>query len=120
MFIIALLVTATIIRLRAEDDARAGAIFQKLIAANEARDYEAFVADGTPELKAALSQTQFTAAASLLAPKFSKNPTISLLGEVNQRGFEVYLYRLRFTDGSDDILGTLSLKNGQVAGILFR
>jgi hypothetical protein len=113
-----LLVTGT--GLRAEDDAAAQAMFEKLMTAQSAKDYETFVADGTTQLQAALSKTQFEASSDILAPKFAKEHEIQFLGELNQRGYEVYLYRIRFQDGSDDIQGTLSLKEGKVAGILFR
>ncbi len=103
-----------------EDAAHADALFKKLLAAQVAKDYDAFVADGTTTLKAALSKTQFEASSDLMIPKLAAGYEITPLGELNQRGCEVYLYRLRFRNGGDDILGTLSLKDGKVAGILFR
>jgi len=101
------------------DDAQAQTIFKQLLAAQVAKDYDAFVANGTTQLKAALSKTQFEAASDLIIPKLNAGYDMQLLGELNQRGYEVYLFRLRFPTG-DDILGTLSLKDGQVGGILFR
>jgi len=106
--------------LRAEDDAHADALFQKLLAAQVAKDYDAFVADASLGLKAALSKTQFEASSDIMTPKLTAGYEIAPLGELNQRGYEVYLYRLRFKNGGDDMLGTLSLKDGKVAGILFR
>ena len=44
---------------------------------------------------------------------------ITFLGELNQHGYQVFLYRLRFKDGGDDILGTMSLKDDKVGGIYF-
>ena len=105
--------------LRAEDPAAADLIFKKLLAAQTAKDYDAFVADGTDPLKAALGKTQFEASSNLLNARFKGGYDYSPLGELNQRGFEVYLYRLRFKDGGDDMLGTLSLKDGKVGGIYF-
>jgi hypothetical protein len=106
--------------LRAEDTARADTLFKKLLAAQVAKDYDAFVADASTTLKAALSKTQFEAASDLMIPKLAAGYEIAPLGELNQRGYEIYLYRLRFKNGGDDMLGTLSLKDGKVAGILFR
>ena len=106
--------------LHAEDTAQADAIFKKLLAAQVAKDYDAFIADGTTELKAALGKTQFEAASDLMIPKLAEGYEITSLGELNQKGFEVYLYRLRFKNGGDDILGTLSLKDGKVGGIFFK
>jgi hypothetical protein len=44
----------------------------------------------------------------------------TFLGELNQRGYQVFLYRLRFKDGGDDMLGTMSLKADKVGGIYFK
>ena len=68
---------------------------------------------------AALTKTQFDASSDIIKPKLDGGYEMTSLGELNQRGFEVYLYRLRFKNGSDDMLGTLSLKDGKVAGIYF-
>jgi hypothetical protein len=106
--------------LRAEDTVRVDVLFKKLLAAQVAKDYDAFVADASTDLKAALSKTQFEAASDLMIPKLAAGYQITLLGDLNQRGYEIYLYRLRFKNGGDDVLGTLSLKDGKVAGILFR
>ena len=106
-------------RLPAQDPARADALFKKLLTAEAARDYDAFVADGTDQLKAALSKTQFEASSNVLNARFKGGYDSSYLGELNQKGFEVYLYRLKFKDGGDDLLATLSLQGGKVGGIWF-
>ncbi|CAN5399715.1 hypothetical protein BH09VER1_BH09VER1_08920 [soil metagenome] len=110
----------TILSLHAEEMAAGNAIFQQLIKAQMAKDYEAFVADGTLELKAALSKTQFEAASDLMSKRCAVGYDLTPLGELKQKGYEIYLYRLRFKDGSDDMLGTLTLKDGKVAGIYFK
>ena len=51
--------------------------------------------------------------------RFTGGYDSSFLGELNQKGFEVYLYRLRFKDGGDDMLATPSLKDGKVGGSFF-
>ena len=95
-------------------------VFKKLLASQAAKDYDAFIADGTDMLKAALSKTQFEASSNIMNARFKGGYDTVYLGELNQKGFEVYLYRLRFKDGGDDMLGTLSLKDGKVGGIWFR
>ncbi len=101
-----LFVVATTLGLHAGDDVGARVILDKLIAATAAKDYEAFVAPGTTQFQAALSKTQFEASATVLNPLFAKEHEISFLGELNQHGYEVYLYRVHFKDSSDDLLGT--------------
>lgn len=106
--------------IQAADNAKAEIIFKKLLAAQTAKDYDAFVADADDNLKAALSKTQFDAASNFMSKRTSGGYDTTFLGELNLRGCQVFLYRLRFTDGGDDILGTMSLKDDKVAGIYFK
>jgi hypothetical protein len=108
------------LNLQAEDTTQADALFHKLLTAQVAKDYDAFVSDATTELKAALTKTQFEALSDLMVPKLAAGYEITTLGELNKKGYKVYLYRLRFKNGDDDILGTLSLKDDKVAGIYFK
>ena len=92
----------------------------QLVDAEADKDYASFVANGTTQLKAALTKTQFEASSDLLAPRLKAGCDIDALGELNQHGFQVYLYRLRCKDKGDDILATMTLKDSQVAGIYFK
>jgi soluble cytochrome b562 len=87
----------------------------KLFAALEKSDYDAFVADGTPEFKG-LSKDKFDPVATLLAPKLKAGYAAFYLGELSQHGFHVTLWKVSFADGSDDTLATLVVKDGKVAG----
>ena len=105
--------------LRAEDPAAAEAMIKKLLKAQTAKNYGDFVADGTDQLKAALTKTQFEASSDLMLARTKDGYDLTPLGSLNQHGYEVYLYRLRFKKG-DDMLATLSLKDGKVGGIYFK
>jgi hypothetical protein len=106
--------------LHAADDAQAEKIFKRLLAAQTAKDYDAFLADADDNLKAALTKTQFAASSNLMIKRTSGGYDLTSLGELNQHGYQVFLYRLRFKDGGDDILGTMSLKDDKVGGIYFK
>ncbi len=95
-------------------------LFKQLVSATASDDYDSFIAHGTTEVKAGISKTQFDAVAQLMDGRLKAGYDITALGELNQRGYQVYLYRLRFKDGGDDTLGTMSLKDGLVAGIFFK
>ncbi len=111
-------------RLLAQDatpgQAQADPIFKELVGAVLAHDYDSFIAHGTTEVKAAITKTQFNAVADLMDARLKAGYEVASLGELNQRGYQVFLYRLRYQDGGDDTLGTMTLKNGQVAGIYFK
>jgi hypothetical protein len=106
--------------LHAADSAQAEKIFKSLIAAQTAKDYDAFVADADDNLKAALTKTQFDAASNFMNKRTTGGYDTTFLGELNQHGYQVFLYRLRFKDGGDDILSTMSLKENKVGGIFFK
>ena len=99
----------------AEPSQDALAASNKLLAAIAAGDYAAFVADGDAAFKG-LKKEQFDAVAAQLGPRFQSGYEATYLGELNQRGYQVTLWRLRFKAGGDDALATLSLKDGKVGG----
>jgi hypothetical protein len=41
---------------------------------------------------------------------------LAYLGDLNQRGYQVTLWRIRFKSGGDDLLATLSMRDGKVGG----
>ena len=102
------------------DDTKADALFQQLVTATMNDDYNSFVSHGSTQLKAALSQTQVDAVSKQMSPRLKTGYDIDALGDLNQKGYVVYIYRLRFKDGGDDIMGMMSLKDGEVAGIFFK
>ena len=99
-----------------DDDAQARPLFDKMLTAMDVKNYEAFVADANDTLRGALTKTQFLAVATTMDAKGSRD--VTFLGELNQHGYEVYLYRIRYQDG--DVLGTMALKDGKVAGIFYK
>ena len=99
----------------AEPPPGALAASDKLLAAIAAGDYTAFVADGDTAFKG-LRKEQFDAVAAQLGPRFKSGYEATYLGELNQRGYQVTLWRLRFKAGGDDALATLSLKDGKIGG----
>ena len=87
----------------------------KLLAAISSGDFAAFVADGNDAFKG-LKKEQFDSVCSQLGPRFKAGYQVTYLGDLNQKGYQVTLWRLRFSDGGDDFLASLSLKDGKVGG----
>jgi hypothetical protein len=102
----------------AEDSARP--VLGKLLKAVEANDYDSFVADGTAEVKAALTKQMLEGVSAQMAPRMKKGYDATYLGELKQSGCKVYLWKLAYKDGGDDTLARLSLKDGKVAGFLLQ
>jgi hypothetical protein len=93
----------------------AEAAFRKIVAAMTSDNYEMFIADGDAAFRG-LKREAFESVVSQLAPRFKAGFDTTYLGELRQQGFDVSLWRFRFKDGRDDMLGTLSLKDGKVGG----
>ena len=102
----------------AEDAARP--VLDKLLKAVEANDYDSFVADGTAEVKAALTKQMLEGVSAQMAHRMKKGYDATYLGELKQSGCKVYLWKLTYKDGGDDTLARLSLKDGKVAGFLLQ
>jgi hypothetical protein len=93
------------------------AVLDKLLKAIEANDYDAVVAvDGTDGFKRALTRERLTGASGALSPRMKQGYQVIYLGNLNQRGTQVILWKLAFKDGGDDILAKITLKDGKVDG----
>jgi hypothetical protein len=93
------------------------AILDKLLKAIEANDYDGVVAvDGSDAFKAVLTRERLAGASAQLSPRMKQGYQCLYLGELNQHGSRVLLWKLVFKDGGDDILAKLILSDGKVAG----
>ncbi|MEO8617358.1 MAG: hypothetical protein ABI600_19660 [Luteolibacter sp.] len=95
--------------------AEAKSASDKLVTALVNSDYDAFVADGDTAFKG-LKKEQFEAVCKQLSARFKGGYETTYLGELKQKGYAVTLWKITFKDGGDDLLGTLSLKDGKVGG----
>ena len=95
-------------------------IFHTLMDATAANNYDAFVSVCDDTMKAALAKTQLEAVSKQFAPRAKDGYDADYLGELNQRGFAVHLWRLRFKSGGDDVLATLSIKDGKAGGFYLK
>lgn len=90
--------------------------FASLINAIEQNNYTQFISQGNAAFKEGIKKQTFTQVSGQLAPRLKKGYSSVFLGKLNQQGYQVYLWKLTFKDGSDDILARLSLKDQKVGG----
>jgi hypothetical protein len=93
--------------------------FSKLVSAIAKKDFQSFVADGEPAFKT-LPEEEFTSFASQLAPKLNGDRDVTFLGALRQKGYRVTLWKVSFKDGNDDMLATLSVRNGKIGGFYIK
>ena len=96
---------------QATDDA-----FKNLMAATIADNYDGFVAGCDDAMKAAITKTQLASVSKQIEPRAKGGYEAEFLGDLKQKGYAVSLWRLRFKAGGDDVLATLSMKDGKVGG----
>jgi hypothetical protein len=87
----------------------------KLVSAIASDNYASFVANGSAAFQA-LKKDQFEGVVSQLGSKLKAGYDLAYLGDLNQRNYEITLWRIRFRAGGDDLLATLSMKDGKVGG----
>lgn len=90
--------------------------FTSLINAVEQNNYTQFISQGNAAFKEGITRQTFTQVSGQLAPRIKKGYSAVFLGNLNQQGYQVYLWKLTFKDGSDDVLAKLSLKDGKIGG----
>ena len=78
------------------------------------RDFAAFVSNGTGAFKK-ITRQEFNEAASLVAPRLKGGFSISYMGELRKQNVPVTIWKIVPSQG-DDLLATLSMTNGHVAG----
>lgn len=110
-----LILCAGMTLIAAEPPMEAKTASTQLLEAIASGDYASFVANGDAAFRG-LTKPQFDAVAAQLGPKFKAGYEATYLGDLNQKGFQVTLWRLRFKAGGDDALASLSLKDGKVGG----
>ena len=114
--VLAATIGLTFVSAYAEPDQATQAAFKKLMAATVSNNYDAFVTQCDSVMKAALTKPMLEGVSEQIAPRAKQGYDAAYLGELNQNGYEVHLWRLRFKDGGNDILATMSVKDGKVGG----
>lgn len=100
----------------AEADQTTRDTFKTLMDATVADDLAGFTSVCDDTMKAAITAPTLDGVSKQIAPRAKDGYDSEYLGELNQHGFAVHLWRLRFKSGGDDILATLSVKDGKVGG----
>jgi hypothetical protein len=99
----------------AEATEQAAAASKRLIKAVEKNDFNEFIKNGEPAFQQ-LDKKLFEAVSKQLDERMKGGYDVEYLGDLKQQGYHVTLWRLRFKDGSDDALATLSMKSDKVGG----
>jgi hypothetical protein len=78
--------------------------------------YDDFVAKGSARFKAAVEPDRLRGLSSNLGARLASGFQPTLLGSLRKPKGTLWLFRLEFTDGGDDVLVSMTMAGWQVAG----
>jgi hypothetical protein len=114
-----MLVWTSILNAATEGPSTEGTV-HALLAAIATNNYDAFVANAAPVLKTRITKETFTQVSTQLSPRLKKGYKLQYLGSLKQQGVEVFLWKITYTDGGDDMLARLVMQEGKVAAFWFQ
>jgi hypothetical protein len=114
-----MLVGGATFALAAEAPKEDAASVNKLITALVNSDHAAFVSDGEAAFKA-MKQGQFESFAAKISPVLKSGYEVTYLGTLNQKGYRMSLWKVSLKAGGDDLLASLSMRDGKVGGFFIR
>jgi hypothetical protein len=93
---------------------------RSMLAAIEANSLTDFDAPADETVKSAMTQQILDKMNQQLAPRFKQGYIVVGMGSLKKEGALVYLWKLEFKDEGDDVLVTMAVKDGKVAGFYLR
>ena len=96
------------------------ATLKQMLAATENRKLDAFVAQGDASFRTDITPPMFNGYSAQVGPRLKKGYTTTFLSTLRQEGYVVYIWKLEFKDGGDDMLFSLAIKDGKVGGFFLR
>lgn len=94
--------------------------FDRLLEAIKGKDRDAFVANATDAVKEGTSQETMDAFDKNLGSRLKKGFQATYLCELNIMEYKIYLWKMTFTDGGDDMVIRLAFKDGKLAGFFLQ
>jgi hypothetical protein len=96
------------------------ATLKQMLAATENQKLDAFIAQGDASFRTDITPPMFNGYSAQVGPRLKKGYTSSFLSTLRQEGYVVYVWKLEFKDGGDDMLFSLAIKDGKVGGFFLR
>ena len=96
------------------------AVLKQMLTATETGSRAAFIAGGDAAFQADITPAMFGSFSAQFAPRLKRGYTTTFVTQLHQEGYAVYVWKVEFKDGGDDLLFTLAVKNGKVGGFFLR
>lgn len=119
-FVFAIVMAAAAPAGAVDPDPKVKKIFDKMVAAIQTNDRDAFVANGTDTVKDGVTKEVMDAVHKLHGARLKKGFEAAYLCQLKQEGVQHHLWKVTFKDGGDDLVIRVGLKDGKVATFLFQ
>jgi hypothetical protein len=95
-------------------------IMKSMLSAILANSLTDFVSSGDEAFQAGMTKEMLSSINQSLASRLKQGYTTTFLTTLRQQGFDVYVWKLVFKDGNDDVLIFMALKDKKVGGFWLR
>ncbi|SEO34705.1 hypothetical protein SAMN05216404_11824 [Nitrosospira multiformis] len=96
------------------------ATMKNMVSAILANSLADFVASGDEAFQAGMTKEMLSSINQSLASRLKQGYTTTFLTTLHQQGFDVYVWKVVFKDGNDDVLIFMALKDQKVGGLWWR
>lgn len=96
------------------------ATLKKMLEAVKTKSYEDFLTEADDTVKAKLTKQMFEGVSGQVGPRLKQGYKTTYLSKLRKGEITVHLWKLEFSDGKDEALVTMAVKDGKVAGIFIQ
>lgn len=82
-------------------------------------DYEGFMSHVTPDF-GNVAARDFMFIAAQMGPRLAQGYELEYFGMLQQLGYDISVWKISFSDDNDDVLATLNVRDGKVAGFFMQ
>lgn len=82
-------------------------------------DYDGFVSYITPEFGNVVAR-DFMYISAQIGPRLERGYELEYFGMLQQLGYDISVWKISFSDHNDDVLATLNMQDGKVAGFFMQ
>lgn len=94
--------------------------FRQMLHATIHNNYDQFIAGTDSSIKTTLKPRDLLEVSLKIRPRADKGYRVEYLGYYNVSGHTTHLWKVVFDDGGDDVLATMSQKDGRISGFYLK
>jgi hypothetical protein len=93
---------------------------RNVLESHKSKSYGDFLVDADDGIKAGITPQMFEGMSNQLAPRLKAGYKTVFVCKLRKQGRAVYLWKVEFTDGKDDVLLRIAIKDKKITTVLFQ